>query len=154
MAIDLIVNESELKKLGENLANYLINQPQPLIIYLQGDLGTGKTTFARAFIQQFNFTKVKSPTYSIVQSYPIDVRGSTAYIHHFDCYRLNSAIELDELGLDDYLIERDICLFEWAEKVANFLPKAQLTITLCDDSSPKMRKLSIQTTLPLEILSS
>jgi tRNA threonylcarbamoyl adenosine modification protein YjeE len=92
---------------------------------LSGDLGAGKTTFARALIRAIADDpdlEVPSPTFTLVQSY--DLRLPIA---HFDLYRLGSADELDELGLDDALSD-GVALIEWPEQAADRLPHNQVKI--------------------------
>jgi tRNA threonylcarbamoyl adenosine modification protein YjeE len=94
-------------------------------LYLSGDLGAGKTTFARALIRAIADDpdlEVPSPTFTLVQSY--DLRLPIA---HFDLYRLGSADELDELGLDDALSD-GVALIEWPEQAADRLPHNQVKI--------------------------
>jgi len=94
----------------------------PACICLIGDLGAGKTEFARAFIRaKAGEVTVTSPTFNIVQVYD--------NIQHFDLYRLKSADELQEIGLEDAL-QTSICLIEWPQIAESLLPKDRTIIKL------------------------
>ncbi len=97
----------------------------PKVIFLQGELGAGKTTFARFFLQALGYEGlVKSPTYSLVEFY--EVAGFDIY--HLDLYRLQSIDELELLGLRDYHTDSAIFLIEWPERVAAELPAPDICI--------------------------
>ena len=96
-------------------------------ICLDGDLGRGKTVFARAFVHAFTgvFEEVPSPTFTLVQTYD----GGAAPVHHFDLYRLKSSDELDELGIDEAL-SGGVTLVEWPDRLGPWLPANRLEIRL------------------------
>ena len=99
----------------------------PCILYLQGDLGTGKTTLVRGFLHGLGYQgKVKSPTYTLLESYELSDR----VCYHFDLYRLADPDELEYLGLQDLLGSRTILLVEWPERGTGALPAADLLIQL------------------------
>ncbi len=102
-----------------------------LMIYLKGDLGTGKSFFSRAFIQSFiPEQKVKSPTYTLIESYPV----KKGMIQHFDLYRLADPEELEFLAIRDLLEDDFIALVEWPEKGEGVLPKADIVLNLTRSS--------------------
>ncbi|SVB64875.1 uncharacterized protein METZ01_LOCUS217729 [marine metagenome] len=101
-------------------------------------MGVGKTALAQGFIQYFGFERVKSPTYSLVESYQNDVIN----IHHMDCYRLNDPEELEYIGIRDYLLSGHLQLIEWPELGKGVIAKADISITLSGDGS--QRKINIQ----------
>ena len=93
----------------------------PLVIWLEGDLGAGKTTFARGLIHALGYTgRVKSPTYGLLEQYQMD----NIQVLHMDLYRIAEAGELEFLGLADLLDEQTILLIEWPDKGGNWIPEA------------------------------
>ncbi|HEX5393679.1 MAG TPA: tRNA (adenosine(37)-N6)-threonylcarbamoyltransferase complex ATPase subunit type 1 TsaE [Rhodocyclaceae bacterium] len=97
------------------------------VVTLEGDLGAGKTTLVRGLLEGLGYTgKVKSPTYALVE--PHAVSGLNLY--HFDFYRLNQPEEYLEAGLDEYFSGQGICLVEWPDKAAPYLPEPDLRVEL------------------------
>ena len=117
-------NETETKAIGEKVASCLKGSE---IIYLKGDLGTGKTTLVRGALNKLgHMGSVKSPTFTIVEPYSIN----NHVIYHFDLYRLDDPEELESLGIRDYCDGQSICFFEWPEKGGNLLPNADINLEL------------------------
>lgn len=125
-----LANVSQLTLFAKRFAKLLEQQMRlfsedPWLIFLDGDLGTGKTTFVRAVLQSMGEQgKIKSPTYTIIETYTINAW----HILHADFYRLADPEELYFLGIDNYLNEKTIFFIEWPQKGAKMLPKPDLLL--------------------------
>jgi tRNA threonylcarbamoyladenosine biosynthesis protein TsaE len=109
------------------------------IIALKGDLGTGKTAFARAFIRAWlNQEEVPSPTFTLVQVYDV---GPTA-IWHFDLYRIRTPEDAWELGIEDAFVE-GISLIEWPERLGPLLPDRRLELNFAFGDDPGARRIAV-----------
>jgi len=110
------------------------------IVYLQGDLGAGKTTFTRALLREMGHRgKVKSPTYTLVE--PYEIGGRT--VCHFDLYRLADPEELEYLGFEDYLGSGALGLIEGPGRGAGMLPPPDLDIALYHEGGGRRAELRL-----------
>lgn len=130
MLVYLLHDETQTKQLAESMANDC-PENERFIIFLKGELGSGKTSFARFFIHALGHEGlVKSPTYTLVETYSLEKH----HIFHLDLYRLSSPTELSETGLQDDFNENATWLIEWPERAVFFLPTPDIiaTFTLID----------------------
>ena len=120
----VLKNETDTRALGAKLAA----QMEPNQVYaLIGDLGTGKTTLAKAVARGLGVTEtLTSPTFTIVQEY----ETGRLPLYHFDVYRVNDEDELFEIGLEDYFHKGGVCLIEWADLIEDLLPEGTITVAL------------------------
>jgi len=126
------------------LAARLACAARPLdVIALMGELGTGKTTFARAFIRTLRTPEeeVPSPTFTLVQVY--EGEGNAPPIWHFDLYRIRNPEEVFELGLEEALT-RAITLIEWPERLGPLLPRERLEVRFAPGASPGARHVELR----------
>jgi len=122
-----LADEAATLDFGARLAKAI--QPN-LTIYLQGDLGAGKTTLVRGMLHALgHIGKVKSPTYTLVEPYEIKSNvTSSLMLYHFDLYRFNDEEEWDSAGFRDYFNAHSVCIIEWPEKAQNVLPIPDLNV--------------------------
>jgi N-acetylmuramate 1-kinase len=138
VTVELITSsEAQTCRLANDLSNYARAGD---FLGLTGDLGAGKSVFARAFLRALadnSELEVPSPTFTLLQTYE-DSRIPAA---HFDLYRILDSTEVDELGLEDALID-GLVLIEWPERIDENLFIDRLIITI-DDISPTQRKITL-----------
>jgi tRNA threonylcarbamoyladenosine biosynthesis protein TsaE len=127
----LILNSlEETKKIASEIAHKinLISKNTAKIIFLKGDLGTGKTTLVKEILKAYGLSEsVTSPTFTIVEPYLIGNKK----IYHMDLYRIESRKELEVLGIEEYSNESDSIIFiEWPERGDGFFKECDMEICL------------------------
>jgi tRNA threonylcarbamoyladenosine biosynthesis protein TsaE len=138
------VNEEATAAIARSLA-HMCHSGDTLL--LEGDVGMGKTTFARSFISEISSEKtdITSPTFTLLQTYPL-IDGGTLW--HFDLYRLKHREELVEIGLHEAL-ENGITLIEWPQLAMSELPDSALEITLLPGLTHDQRIFSLSGMAPV-----
>jgi len=126
-----LANETATVEFAKRLAAHL---PDKALIFLNGPLGAGKTTFVRGILRQSGHQgSTKSPTYTLVEPYQLPQKK----FYHFDLYRLGEPEELEYIGIRDYLDESAVCLIEWPARGEGFLPQPDLVINLSYEGSAR-----------------
>lgn len=116
------LSESETEELAENIES---EKFPGMVICLNGELGSGKTVFTKAFANSLEVEQpVTSPTFNIIKEY----NGGQMPLYHMDVYRLEG--DVSELGLDDYFYGDGITIVEWADMIEDKLPKERLDINI------------------------
>lgn len=117
-------DEESTTNLGAALAELLNGHGT---VFLDGELGAGKTTLSRGMLRAMGHTgAVKSPTFTLVEPYVIGKHK----IYHFDLYRLEDPEELEYIGFDDFFEGEPLCLIEWPERGRGYLPECDLLVEL------------------------
>src|SRR5690625_2405307 len=125
-------SESETRMLAKTLSKYL--KPGD-VITLEGELGTGKTTFVKGIAEGLNIKRtVTSPTFTMIKQYSGDLP-----LYHMDVYRLEGMEE--DIGFDEHIYGNGVSIIEWAQFIEDFLPTERLMIQLeyIDDVSRKIK---------------
>lgn len=124
----ILKNEADTQSFAQKIAR--LNPTGSL--WLSGDLGVGKTTFTRYFLQSFGYVgAVKSPTFTLVEPYELMINGQKKPIYHSDLYRLNDPEELELMGFFEYFDEpNSLIIIEWASRAESVLPKPDLLINI------------------------
>lgn len=114
-------NEEDTINLAQNIEAEKFNN---MIICLDGDLGTGKTVFTKAFASAMGIEEtVTSPTYNIIKEYKGDMP-----LYHMDVYRIND--DISELGIEEYFKLPGVVIIEWSEMIKKYLPEERLEIKI------------------------
>ena len=129
-----LADENSTEALARQLAPLLLEDapgqpgtPSGGHIYLRGDLGAGKTSFARALLRACGVTgRIKSPSYALLESYKV----SNLYLYHLDFYRFSDPREWIDAGFRDLLQKQGVVLIEWPEQAGGLLPSPDLDIAL------------------------
>jgi tRNA threonylcarbamoyladenosine biosynthesis protein TsaE len=141
-------SEDDTQKLAAQLAKL----PLSGSVWLAGDLGAGKTTLTRYWLQALgHIGAVKSPTYTLVEPYSIQqIDGSVKPVYHADLYRLQDPEELSFIGFDEYLDEPNaLVIIEWAGRADSYLPPPSLFIDITQGASAQGNAESRQVELRL-----
>lgn len=116
----LLSDAIETEKIAMKIADTI---HAPALVFLEGQLGAGKTTFVKGFLRGLGFTeKVKSPTFALIEVYALREKQ----IVHADLHRIQDTQELEAIGFRDYFTDKNIVLIEWASRAAHWLPKPSL----------------------------
>ncbi len=133
------LDEAQLTRIAIELAGQVGSGG---VIHLNGPLGAGKTTFARALLQALGVgARVKSPTYSLIESYS----AVGLAIHHLDLYRIAATDELEWLGLADLDQAATLWLIEWPERAGGAIPRADLAVELAHAGETRNLRLRAET---------
>jgi tRNA threonylcarbamoyladenosine biosynthesis protein TsaE len=134
----------ETKEVGQTLSQGVKTGKKALIFGLKGDLGAGKTTFIQGFAKGLGIkNKIISPTFVIMNRFSIK-KGKFRNFYHIDCYRIEKAEEMKNLGLEEIIKDKkNVVCIEWPEKIKTVLPKNILTIEF-DIWEGDKRKITIK----------
>lgn len=132
-----VENLSQIQEAAKSFAK-LLNSHNIFAFY--GDMGAGKTTFINALLLEMDIKEhTSSPTFSIVNEYKSEQYGT---IYHFDFYRIEDESEALDIGLEDMIYGKEICLMEWPSKIENLLPENTVIINISVEE--KCRIIDIQ----------
>ncbi len=136
MKINLL-NELETEHFGAVLWAVL---PKQCLVFLNGDLGAGKTTITRGVLRAAgHMSAVKSPTYTLVEEYDL----ASGKFFHFDLYRLKDPEELEWIGIQDYLAQPSPCFIEWPDLGKGYLPMPDIELTLTTEGEGRIIKINV-----------
>ena len=122
-------SDKETFDIAFRIANNLKARAGSAVVCLDGDLGVGKTVFAKGFGVGLGIKRdIVSPTFNIVKSYEGDKR-----LHHFDVYRISDISELDEIGFDEFIYDDAVVLIEWSKLIEEALPANIIRVVISKD---------------------
>lgn len=136
-------DEAQTRSIGRQLASVVLGGE---VITLSGDLGVGKTVFAKGFAEGIGISDIiTSPTFTIMNLYRVDNDSDIKKFVHVDTYRLEKESELLDIGIEDYLYEKDtVVLIEWPEKIASLLEKKTIISVLLTQKNNNERYVTIE----------
>lgn len=142
-------DEAETEKLGGELARLASHAREGLTVFLDGELGMGKTTLSRGVMRGLGHEgAVKSPTYTLVEPY----EHLEPPVYHFDLYRLGDPEELEYMGIRDYFASQSIRIIEWPERGQGVLPDPDLEIHLEREGQGRSVVLRVRSELGASLL--
>lgn len=146
----ILADETATIAMGKRIADIVkANLNHGITVYLNGDLGAGKTTLTRGFVQGMGHDgNVKSPTYTLVEPYDL----LDWQVYHFDLYRLADPEELEYMGIRDYFNNRSCSFIEWPEKGKGMIASADLVIDLVYLEEQREITLQSETALGQQLL--
>ncbi|GIW53509.1 MAG: hypothetical protein KatS3mg081_2864 [Gemmatimonadales bacterium] len=131
------MREYTLSQLEEAALQWWRELPRGAVVWLTGDLGTGKTTLVQAFTRAANATPATSPSFALVHEYA----SPEGPLIHVDCYRLRRPEEALDLDLPELARRARLLFIEWPERAAPFVPEPDLHLKLFYGSSPDRRRI-------------
>jgi tRNA threonylcarbamoyladenosine biosynthesis protein TsaE len=142
-----LADESATIAIGEKLGAILAGRA---VVYLDGQLGAGKTTLCRGIMRAFGHSgAVKSPTYTLVEPYEFE----NVMLFHFDLYRLGDAEELEFMGIRDYFQQESVCLIEWPGRGEGAIPRADIVLSLAVEGEGRRLTATSRSARGVDLLS-
>lgn len=144
-----LADEFETIAFGQTLGEAISAVSVLTTVFLEGDLGAGKTTLTRGILKFFGHSgAVKSPTYTLVEEYKLPLRT----LYHFDLYRLGDPEELEYMGIRDYFSKTSVCILEWPSRGEGILPDPDLILTITVQDDGRLVKLRAASDVGRQIL--
>jgi tRNA threonylcarbamoyladenosine biosynthesis protein TsaE len=141
-------SEEETIALGEELARDL---PPRAVVLLIGNLGAGKTTLAKGIVKGLGAgdpDQVSSPTFTLIHEYPVaNSKAGGEKVYHVDLYRLDRAVEVARLGLDELFEKAAAVLIEWGERFPQLMPAGRIEIRIQADAGDQ-REITVTSITP------
>jgi tRNA threonylcarbamoyladenosine biosynthesis protein TsaE len=127
-----VFREASLADLEEVAKAFIERAGNQTVWLLQGEMGSGKTTFIKTLCTQLGVTDVmSSPTFSIVNEY---LTKNNTRIFHFDFYRIKSEAEAYDIGTEEYFYSGNYCFIEWPEKIPSLIPAERAEVSIVPDN--------------------